>query len=294
MNKWIIWFKASRPHTLALSLSVIIAGSLQVGWQHLHGDVLGFALLSAAAMQLVSNFANDYGDFSKGTDSNRPETYRALSAAQLTLGQVKAAIIFFAALSVLAIVLLLAASPVSLAAKWTMFGIGIIAIIAAITYTLGKRPYGYFALGDVAVFIFFGLVGVVGSYFLQNAALTMNIWVLAIVFGCLCTTVLNINNMRDAENDLISGKLTVANQLKQHAMTYQYLLFAGVIVGLLIFAANQDNGWIALPVAAWLLFNLRQRLTVASRHHEFNQCLAFTVKSTLLLSVVVGLIGLLS
>lgn len=290
----IVWFKASRPHTLLLSLSVILAGSLQVGWQQLHIDVLFFALLAATAMQLVSNFANDYGDFKKGTDNHRPENYRALSAGRLTASQVKWAIIFWTVLSVLAIISLLSLSPVSLAAKWGFFAIGIIAIIAAMTYTLGKRPYGYFAMGDIAVFVFFGLVGVVGSYFLQHAPLTnMNVWAIAIVFGGLSTSVLNINNIRDMESDLANGKITLANLLRQQAMTYQYLLFALVTVGLIFYTVHSDYGWAACLVGTILMLTIRQRLRQAKQHSDFNQCLALTVKSTMILSVVVGIIGLL-
>lgn len=294
MQSLMTWFKASRPHTLLLSFSVIFAGSLQVGWQQLHISVLFFALLSAAAMQLVSNFANDYGDFQKGTDANRPENYRALSAKQLTLKQVKVAIIFCSLLSIIAILLLLSCSPVSLAAKWTMFIIGVIAIIAAMAYTLGKRPYGYLAMGDAAVFIFFGLVGVVGSYFLQHAPLAnLTIWALAAVFGGLSTSVLNINNIRDTESDVASGKITLANLLKQHAITYQYALFALVLIGLMIYTATTYYGWVALLVGSGLMIAIRQRLLVAKQHNDFNQCLAFTVKSTMILSLTVGLIGLL-
>lgn len=294
LHALIIWFKASRPHTLLLSLSVILAGSLQVGWQQLHIDVLFFALLAATAMQLVSNFANDYGDFQKGTDDHRPENYRALSAGQLTAGQVKWAIVLCTLLSVLTIVCLLSLSPVSSAAKWSFFAIGVIAIIAAMTYTLGKRPYGYFAMGDMAVFVFFGLVGVVGSYFLQHAPLTnIRVWTVALVFGGLSTSVLNINNIRDMKSDLANGKITVANLLKKRAIMYQYLLFSLVGVGLFFYAISSTYGWIACLIGTFLMLIIRQQLRLAKQHSDFNQCLALTVKSTLILSVVIGIIGLL-
>ncbi len=168
MKQVLRWIKAARPHTMGLSAAVILAGSAEVGWSALHMDVLLLALLSAAGFQLISNFANDYGDFIKGTDSHRQEHYRALSGNNFTVTQVRLVIVLLVVFSVISVLLLLWRSPVSTSGKWLMFALGVASILAALGYTLGKRPYGYVALGDVMVFVFFGLVGVVGSYFLQG------------------------------------------------------------------------------------------------------------------------------
>lgn len=277
----ITWFKAARPHTLGLAVAVILAGSAQIGWENIRWDILSLSLLSALGFQLVSNFANDYGDFSKGTDVHRGEAYRALSAGNLTQKQVMTAIAVLSIASLLAVVLLVYLAPVTITGKWMMFALGIASVLAAITYTMGKRPYGYFALGDIMVFIFFGLVGVIGSYYLQGGHLNaLAPWVTAIIFGALSTSVLNINNLRDSESDRENGKITVANILGDKALVYQYglLLLAGS--GWLLLSFVQHVAYLGMVMfylfAVWrLLQQLSQR--------QFNACLAWTVKSILCL-----------
>lgn len=290
----ITWLKAARPHTMGLSVAVILAGSTQVGWQVLHLEVLILALLSAMGFQLVSNFANDYGDFKKGTDSHRPESYRALSAGQLSEKQVKNAIIFLALLSIIAVITLVLCSPVSATGKWVMFGLGVLSVLAALAYTLGKRPYGYYALGDIMVFMFFGLVGIIGSYFLQGAALGKpGIWALALSFGALSTTVLNINNMRDTDKDLQHGKITVANQLGRHAMRYQWILVTMTLVGFIVYSFTHVWGVLPTIVAVIGLTKLTNRVQNSQSHSDYNACLASTVKLTLVLGVLTAVSGIL-
>lgn len=288
------WIKAARPHTMGLSLAVIIAGSTQVGWQNLHINVLILALLAATGFQLISNFANDYGDFKKGTDSHRPENYRALSAGQLTETQVRYAIITLSVVSILCVTVLVVCSPVSLKGKWSMFGLGILSVLAALAYTLGKRPYGYYALGDIMVFLFFGLVGILGSYFLQGAPLNdPSIWALAISFGALSTTVLNINNIRDQASDLQHGKITIANQLGQQAIYYQYFLGLIALAGFVVYTLTHLWGIIPCVVTAIGLTRLVQHLKNSQSHPEYNACLASTVKLTLLLGFLTAVTGLM-
>ncbi len=233
-NTFLKWFKASRPHTMGLSFAVILAGSSQIGWQQLRLDVLILTLLSAAGLQLISNFANDYGDFVKGTDSHRQESYRALSAGNFTVSQIRSAIIYLSLFCLITISALVYVSPISILGKWVMLLLCYSAIIAALTYTLGRYSYGYFAMGDIMVFAFFGVLGVAGSYFLQGGDLdNINIWLLTITFGGLSTSVLNINNMRDREKDIQHKKITIANLLtKQQSMAYQYVLFISAIISL--------------------------------------------------------------
>ncbi len=284
-QKVVIWFKASRPHTLGLAVAVILVGSIQVGWENLHWHTLALALFSALGFQLVSNFANDYGDFSKGTDEHRSESYRALSAGNLTQKQVLTAIVVLSMVSLLAVIALVASAAIPLSGKWTMFALGIASILAAITYTMGKRPYGYFALGDVVVFLFFGLVGVLGSYYLQSGNLSEpSAWVNAVVFGALSTSVLNINNMRDSKSDKANGKITIANILGDKAMIYQYALL--IIAGLgLLWLCFFQHALFAVVVLFYgiAVWRLLKRLSVA----QFNACLALTVKTTLLLGVLI-------
>lgn len=280
IKKWLI---ASRPHTMGLSFGVILAGSGLVGWSGLHLPVLLLALLAAGGFQLVSNFANDYGDFQRGTDSHRQENYRSLSGGNFTTAQIKNAITILAITSLLATVVLVYLAAVPVAGKLTMLGLGIVSVIAAITYTLGKHPYGYYALGDIMVFIFFGLVGVVGSYYLQGGELSHPpVWLLACTFGCLSTSVLNINNMRDSDSDRHNGKVTVANVLGKYATVYQNTLLLLAVACLAIYSVF-FNIYAVLPTGllSAATYLLARRLRQANKHEEFNRCLAMTVKITL-------------
>lgn len=294
IKTFLIWIKAARPHTLGLSLAVILAGSSQIGWPNLQVTALILALLAATGFQLISNFANDYGDFKKGTDSQRPESYRALSAGQLTESQVRYAIFTLSFFSLICVIVLVACSPISLTGKWSVFGLGILSVLAALAYTLGKRPYGYYALGDLMVFLFFGLVGIIGSYFLQGAPLNdLAIWALAISFGALSTTVLNINNIRDQISDLRHGKITIANQLGQQAIYYQYFLSLVALAGFVVYTLTHLWGLIPCIIAAIGLGKLIQRLKNSQSHLDYNVCLANTVKLTLILGLLTAFTGLL-
>lgn len=295
MNQIVTWLKAARPQTMGLSLAVILAGSAQVGWLAFRWDILLLALFSAAGFQLISNFANDYGDFKKGTDAHRTESYRALSAGNLTERQVKSAIILLAVLSLLSVVILVWRSPVSVTGKWVMFALGIASVVAAMAYTLGKRPYGYYAMGDVMVFLFFGLVGVIGSYYLQGGALyRLAPWTVAVGFGALSTTVLNINNMRDSKKDQENGKITVANVLGHCARWYQMGLFALTVVAFLLYALVTAYGFWVFLAATGVVVGLWRQLQNAENHADYNRCLALTVILTFLLSILVMLVGLMT
>lgn len=297
MNVLLSWLRATRPHTMGLSFAVILVGSLQVGWVALHLDVLLWALLSAAGFQLVSNFANDYGDFIKGTDHHRKERYRALSAGKFTLVQVRVTIIIVAILSIIFVLLLLWSSPISTFGKWLMFALGIASILAALGYTLGKRPYGYYALGDVMVFVFFGWVGVVGSYYLQGGEpASLRIWCVATAFGALATAVLNINNIRDRKKDRQHKKMTVANLLSQsQALVYQQALFIGALFMLLVYGIlTKGIGLIVFAAAFWVVRQVNLSLYAARLAEDYHRCLALTVKYIFLLALPTAVVGLIS
>lgn len=296
IQQLITWGKAARLHTMGLSVAVIVVGSSQVGLGQLRWDVLLLALCSAVGFQLVSNFANDYGDFVKGSDAHRPEAYRALSAGNLTVRQVKLAIVLLSVFSVVAVIALVWRAPVSNVGKWVMFAMGLASVLAALAYTLGRHPYGYYALGDAMVFLFFGLVGVVGSYYLQGGAvLAGHVWCMALAFGGLSVTVLNINNMRDSDKDRAHGKITVANVLGERAMTYQAGLFITILLMFVLYAALTTWGLFAL-LAALLVVRVLwwsiKRAVSDGLHAGYNHCLALTVKMTLLLAIPTLFVGL--
>lgn len=228
--------KAARLRTLPLAVSGIGIGCAWA-WLEGHFQPISFVLgiITAVLLQVLSNFANDYGDFQKGTDTAAGRRDRVLAAGDLTVSQMRTAIIATALLSLLSGIGLLWNANIS--DKFiTYLIVGIIAILAAITYTVGKNAYGYFGFGDVFVFVFFGLVSVFGMYYLHHGS-TWNPVVLfsAGAFGLLCTAVLNINNIRDIASDTLAGKTTIPVKIGyRKALQYHtFLLFAGLAIFIL-------------------------------------------------------------
>lgn len=213
-----VWIQAMRLRTLPLAVSGILAGTFVADLlSHTHTGILVFALLTAVLLQILSNLANDYGDFIKGTDNeNRVGNMRSMQSGAITPRQMKAAIVLFSLLALACgIRLLLLSTEGRLTLPFIAFLIlGLAAIAAAINYTVGKKPYGYRALGDVFVFIFFGPVAVVGTFMLHNSFVFIPhehypLAFASLVTGALSTAVLNTNNIRDIENDRASSKITL-------------------------------------------------------------------------------------
>jgi 1,4-dihydroxy-2-naphthoate octaprenyltransferase len=205
------WIKAARLRTLPLSLSGIIMGAFIAKWR-LYGEggiwdwkILALALLVTLLYQILSNYANDYGDGVKGTDAKRinEAEARAVASGKITAKQMKNAVILFAALSFIATIALLyvAFIPNYMNEFYIFIGLGVASILAAIGYTVGKKPYGYMGLGDIFVFIFFGLVSVCGSYFLFTKTFSWDMLLPGTAVGMMSMAVLNLNNMRDIESD---------------------------------------------------------------------------------------------
>ena len=166
-----IWIEAARPKTLPLALSSIVLGSfLALAHGNFHAAVLIFSVLTASFLQILSNFANDYGDYTKGSDGeDRLGPRRAVSSGDLSPKAMKKAMVLMVVLSLMSGSLLIYfGNTETLFLKVFFYALGFAAIAAAIKYTVGKKPYGYRALGDVFVFIFFGLLGVLGTYALHT------------------------------------------------------------------------------------------------------------------------------
>lgn len=240
------WIQAARLRTLPLSLSGIIMGAFIAKWRlSQEGGVwdwriFALALLVTLLYQILSNFANDYGDGVKGTDKNRigEAENRAVASGKITATQMRNAVILLSILSFAATVALLyvAFYPTNIREFWIFIGLGIACILAAIGYTVGKKPYGYLGLGDIFVFIFFGLVSVCGSYFLFTKTFDYDILIPASAIGMLSMAVLNLNNMRDILNDELSGKKTFALRLGyKKAMIYEIILLQLPILLMLAF-----------------------------------------------------------
>ncbi len=210
MNPWI---QAARLRTLPLSLSgIIMGGGLAYSKGFFDPFIFGLALLTTILFQVLSNFANDLGDAQKGTDIEREGEARMVQSGQISEKQMKNGIIFTAILSFISAISLLSYAflPNHKNSFFIFLGLTVLSVLAALLYTLGKKPYGYFALGDLFVFLFFGLLGVLGTEFLFTKA--FDTWSLlpASAIGCFSVAVLNLNNMRDRENDKANGKRTMA------------------------------------------------------------------------------------
>ncbi|WP_394146016.1 1,4-dihydroxy-2-naphthoate polyprenyltransferase [Vibrio atypicus] len=246
-----IWLDAARPKTLPLALVSILTGSvLAYSTQQFSFAVALLAFLTATLLQILSNLANDYGDAVKGTDNEqRLGPMRAIQSGEVTQADMKHAIIINVLLTIASGLALVLYALDSLHSILAFIGLGVLAIVAAIAYTVGNKPYGYVGLGDISVFIFFGLLGVAGTYFLHTGVVAPSLVLPAIGCGLLAVAVLNINNMRDIENDEVCGKRTVAVRLGQKkAKQYHTILLVGALLAFIVYLLLQPGPvWISLP-----------------------------------------------
>ena len=229
------WINAFRLRTLPLAFSCIIMGSgLAFGDDQFNLTVFVLALITTLFLQILSNLANDYGDFVKGTDNkNRVGPERTLQSGLITKDEmVKAMWIIALLCSVFGVWLIYEGTKGLDLHRAGLFAIlGLAAMGAAVKYTMGKNPYGYAGLGDVFVFLFFGWLGVIGSYFLHTHSIDIKIVLPASAIGFFTTAVLNINNMRDHEADAKSGKNTLVVRIGiSWAKRYHFMLnFIGTL-----------------------------------------------------------------
>jgi len=234
-NNLKIWVQAARLRTLSLSVSGIIMGNaLALNHNDFSFIIFLLSILTAIAFQIVSNFANDYGDGIKGTDNEqRIGPKRVLQQGLLTSKNLKRGILVSVLVSIILSIALiyesLGADKLLFSVLFILLAIG--AVAAAIKYTVGTNPYGYSGLGDLFVFIFFGWVSVIGSYFLQINSIDLSIVLFATSVGLLSVAVLNLNNMRDIENDLNSSKITLAVRLGGYkSKVYHFFLISIAII----------------------------------------------------------------
>lgn len=257
-----IWLDAARPKTLPLALVSILTGSVLAYSTHQFSLMIAvLAFVTATLLQILSNLANDYGDAVKGTDNDkRLGPMRAIQSGAVTQADMKQAIVINVGLTMIAGLALVFYALDSLQSILAFIGLGVLAIVAAIAYTVGNKPYGYVGLGDVSVFIFFGLLGVAGTFFLHTGIVAPLLVLPAVGCGLLAVAVLNINNMRDIENDEECGKRTVAVRLGQkNAKHYHSLLLAGVLVSFTGYLVVQ-------PVPVWLSFPFLLSVLVIYKH----------------------------
>jgi len=239
------WIEAARVRTLPLSVSGILVGSFYAMSQGIFNwKIVILALSTTLGLQILSNFANDYGDGVKGTDNDdRVGPKRAIQSGLITPGEMRYAIFITAFLTLVSAMLLI---YVSFKGKYFLYSIiffvlGILAIASAIRYTVGKNPYGYRGLGDVFVFTFFGIVSTFGVYFMFAKQIDWLLFLPASAIGLLSVGVLNLNNMRDEESDRNSGKNTiVVKNGGVWAKKYHYFLIITAMVLMLAFALIFD------------------------------------------------------
>lgn len=231
---FIAWLTAARLRTLPLSLSGIFFGATVVlSVEKFDPSVFHWALVVTISLQVLSNFANDLGDGLKGTDNeNRIGPKRALQAGLLSARELKTGIVVLVLLTGLAIYQLLQIANLNSTSYAVLAVLGALSIVAALTYTLGKKPYGYYGLGDFMVFFFFGGVAVLGTIVLFTPDIPLYAIGYTMTAGALSTAVLNLNNMRDHQSDKASGKNTLVVRMGVgRAKIYHYLLLITAYVG---------------------------------------------------------------
>ena len=293
MNKAQIWIKAFRLRTLPLALSATTLGSLVAHAENRFSwSVFIFAVLTTLFLQILSNLANDYGDARKGTDSeHRIGPLRVTQSGLVSKRQIEWMIGIFLMLSLLSGSTLIQAYyylKSEIKELKVFFLLGISAIYAAVKYTIGKRPYGYKGFGDIMVFIYFGILGVAGTYFLHTHTLHPSILLPASSVGLFSMGVLNLNNLRDHENDAINGKNTLVVRMGvQWAKTYHVILLLTALVLAVIYTVLNFESYyqliFLLPVP--LLIDDISKVITNTVPVELNRELKRLAMATLLFSI---------
>ncbi|HCF02881.1 1,4-dihydroxy-2-naphthoate octaprenyltransferase [Flavobacterium sp.] len=248
------WIEAARLRTLPLSVSGIIVGSMYAlanptddvltPTEVFNWKLFTFAIITTLGLQILSNFANDYGDGMKGTDNeDRVGPKRTIQSGVITPQAMKNAIVLTSVLTLFSAIYLiyLAFGAHNLGYSLFYLILGITAIASAIRYTVGNSAYGYRGFGDVFVFVFFGLVSTLGVNFLYSKQLDAILFLPATAIGFLSVAVLNLNNMRDEASDRKSGKNTLVVKMGiENAKKYHYFLIVGAMILVLLFAIFSD------------------------------------------------------
>ena len=289
------FIKAARLRTLPLSISgIILGGFLAMSDGLFNGVIFSLALITTIGFQVISNFANDYGDGVKGTDAIRIGEERMVSSGKISPKQMKKAIMISVILTIIfALFLIYESFGLSNFGYSVLFFIlGIVSVVAAIKYTVGNLAYGYSGFGDVFVFLFFGLLSVLGSYFLFTKEIYFLLTLPAISIGLLSTAVLNLNNMRDYQNDKKSNKNTIVVKIGlKAAKRYHYSLLllsfiSAVSYVVITFTKTVQFifllAYIPLVIHALFVYNNKEELRLDAE-------LKKVALSTFLFSVLLGL-----
>ncbi len=245
LSKLQVWLLAARPRTLPAAASPVIVGTSIAFFEGAFRPLpaLG-ALAGALLLQIGANFANDVFDYQKGADNaNRLGPTRVTLAGMLSPAEVKAGMFIAFALAALVGVYL------ALTAGWPVIVIGLAAILAAILYTGGPFPYGYRGLGELFVFLFFGLAAVAGTFYVQAERVSLSAFIGSLPMGLLIVAILVVNNLRDIQTDRVSGKMTLAVRFGAQGARQEYLLvvLTAYLLPLLLVLSKVNSPWLLLP-----------------------------------------------
>lgn len=288
------WLHAFRLRTLPLAVSCIGMGSfLAAADGFFQWNIFLLAVLTTIFLQILSNLANDYGDSVSGIDSpDRKGPMRAVQSGAITKEQMKMAMVVFVLLSLISgIALLLLSFGLNWSALLFFFGLGLLSIGAAIAYTVGRKPYGYVGLGDLSVLIFFGIVGVMGSYYLFAQQSRTEILLPALSCGLFSIGVLNINNIRDIESDKKAGKFSIPVRIgKKKAGIYHVVLtILGIACSLIFVLLNFEGYWQLLFLLVVPIFYSISAAVVKKPSEQLDPYLKRMAIGTLLFVLLFGI-----
>lgn len=291
------WISAFRLRTLPLALSCIGMGSfIAAANEAFRWDIFALCALTTVLLQILSNLANDYGDSIHGADhAERIGPARAVQSGQISALSMRNALYLFVALCLVSgIALLIVAFGMNVKAILFFFGLGLLSIVAAMAYTVGKKPYGYVGLGDVSVLIFFGIVGVLGSQYLFTQTFSWLMVLPALSCGLFATAVLNINNIRDIESDRKAGKYSLPVRMgRDKAVVYHWLLLMVGFGLVVVFTVLTYQAWSQWLFVAVLPFLMRNGFAISRKQgRELDPYLKQMALSTLLFVALFG-VGML-
>jgi len=239
------WIEGARPRTLPAAVAPVLAGTaVAIDEGHPVWWKAGLALLVSLALQVGVNYANDYSDGIRGTDHGRVGPLRLVGSGVATPRSVKYAA--FASFGFAGVVGLVLAATTA----WWLVAVGVVCVVAAWYYTGGSKPYGYLGLGEVMVFVFFGLVAVLGTTYVQTETWPLAAWYAAVGVGALACAILVANNLRDIPTDTVAGKRTLAVVLGDPRTRVLYVLLLGLAAVALVGVALTTTGWALLGLAA--------------------------------------------
>lgn len=302
MNTVSVWISALRLQTLLLAVaSILLAAGIAVSAQIFNPIIFSLSLSTALLLQILSNLANDYGDTRAGADNeNRVGPLRSMQIGLISPNSMKKAILLTILLTLFSGMSLLLVALGNDLYSWILFSLlGLLAITAAVTYTMGKLPYGYHAMGDVAVFLFFGLLGVIGGYYLYDLSFNWSLLLPASSIGLLSSAVLNINNMRDLRSDKVSNKKTLVVLFgRQKAFIYHlFLVFGALFLAVVyLFTLEKMQLWqfvFLLMLSPFIKSSLALAKAIKSDSHKgevFNEQLKNTVLSSFVFSLLFVLV----